>query len=203
MTDRGRRAIVILTAALAARTALADPPGMVEVNTPPPSPPQTVQVEQRAKPHERPALSLDVATRMVCLEVLDIYGCNGGAQFGLGMRYGEVHAGVLGGTSGGVSYPVVAPFIGGEVGTRHYTLVEHPRWTFGLAGRAALDLIFLLRLKPDEQTYVAFMNTVGPSLVWTFGTRAELFFRGGAGWSIVGSTANFAVDSRLGLAVRF
>ncbi|MCU1278963.1 MAG: hypothetical protein JWM53_2509 [bacterium] len=203
MRDGGRRAIVIITALLAARTALADPAGMVEVNGPTPAAPQAVQVDQKAKPHERPALSFDVGTRLVCLEVLDIYGCNGGAQFGLGMRYGEVHAGVLGGTDGGVSYPVVAPFIGGEVGTRHYTLVEHQRWTFGLAGRAALDLIFLLRLKPDEQTFVAFMNTVGPSLVWTFGKRAELFFRGGAGWSIVGSSANFAVDSRLGVAVRF
>jgi hypothetical protein len=47
------------------------------------------------------------------------------------------------------------------------------------------------------------MNTVGPSLVWTFGKRGEIFFRGGVGWSIVGSTANFAVDSRLGVAVRF
>lgn len=197
----GRRAIVMMVAAFAARTAFADPAGMVEVQNAP-SPSQTVQETKQPLPREPRSYSLDVASRLVCLEVLDIYGCNGGVQFGFGMRYGEVHAGVLGGTAGGVSYPVVAPFIGGEVGMRHYTLVQHPSWSFALAGRAAVDFILLLQVKPDEHTYFALINTVGPSLVWTFGKRAELFFRGGVGWSLVSSSANFAVDSRLGFAYR-
>jgi len=198
---------MIVVALLLARAASADQPGMVEVPGPPPPLPQALQqapaAQLVASSDRGPRFSFDVASRLICLEVVDSYGCNGGAQFGFGMRYGEVHVGVLGGTAGGVSYPVVAPFIGGEVGTRHYTLVNHPRWTFGLAGRAALDLLFLVQVHPDSHTDVAFINTVGPSLLWTFGKRTALFFRGGAGWSVLGSTANFAVDSRLGLAVRF
>jgi hypothetical protein len=61
----------------------------------------------------------------------------------------------------------------------------------------------LVQYKPDSKTEAAFINTFGPSLWWTFGKRTALFFRGGAGWSVLGDTVSFAVDSRLGVAVRF
>lgn len=203
----GRFSIVIL-GLLLTRAASAADPGMVEVPTPAPSTPAAAQVVTSAD--RGPRFSLSVASRGVCFGIGEL-GCSGGEQFGFGMKYGEVHAGVMFGAGGfRETYLEVAPFVGGEVGTRYYTLARRRSFEFSMAGRATLDLFLSVPPQGPDNKVLVFVNTVGPNLRWMFGDRFGLFFRLGIGWD-VGGTVNspdaktgvsLAGDAQLGMTVR-
>lgn len=208
---RGRRGIVMIVVAIAARTALADapPPGMVEVPTPPPAPPVAAQVVAPAD--HGPRFSFDAATRGVCFGFGET-GCYGGEQFGFGMKYGGAHVGVLFGDTGvHQTYLAVAPFFGGEVGTRFYALAHRGSFEFSMAGRATLDLFINVSTGSDGGQSIVFLAAVGPTLRFAFGPRFAMFFRAGAGFDAGGSIntsdarsgVGIAVESQLGMSVRF
>ena len=219
MGNRGRAGMMFLAVLLLAGVASADPPGMVAVPAPSPPPLPALQPAPAAQvvvaSSERASrFSLNVSSRGVCFDFVEQFGCTGGEQFGFGMKYGDVHAGILfGGGELHGDYLVLRPYVGGEVGTRYYTLSRRRRSTFSIAGRASFDLLVGVALTADSGTTIGLLNTVGPNLRWDFDKRLGVFFRGGIGYFAGGtaySTYNdgptsgitYAVEMQLGVLIK-
>lgn len=189
---------MVLVALLTSRAASADD-----------APPSATQVVAVKEPMRR--FDFNVASRGICFGIGEL-GCAGGEQFGFGMKYGEVHVGVMFGAAGfRDTYLVVSPFVGGEIGTRYYTLARRRSFQFSMAGRATLDLFVSVPPNGPDNKVLVFLNTVGPSLRWMFGDRFGAYFRAGIGYD-VGGTVNssdsraevsLAGDAQLGMTVRF
>ena len=216
MGGRWRAGMIIVAIALG-NTASADSQQMVEVPGPPPPLPQALQSaaasEQVVASHDRrPQLSFDVATRGVCFDFVEQFGCTGGEQFGLGFKYGGVHAGILfGGGELHGSYLVLRPFVGGDVGTRYYTVSHRRNVAFSIAGRASLDLLVGVAIHADSGVTIGLLNTFGPNLRWDFGGRFGVFLRAGVGYFAGGtvdtpdsnsSGISFVTEAQLGMSLR-
>ncbi|MCU1276614.1 MAG: hypothetical protein JWM53_160 [bacterium] len=206
----GRRGMLVVALLVIGRASADEPPpGMVEVQTPPPTPPAAAQLVAPAE--HGPRFSFDAASRGVCFGI-GATACYGGEQFGFGMKYGGAHVGVLFGDTGvHQTYLAVAPFFGGELGTRFYALAHRGSFEFSMAGRATLDLFINVSTSPDGGQSILFLAAVGPNLRFAFGQRFAMFFRVGVGFDAGGSVGSgdarsgisLAGDSELGLSVRF
>jgi hypothetical protein len=205
--------MMFLAVLLLAGVASADPPGMVAAPAPAAPPLQALQ----SAPARHSRLSVDVTSRGECFG-FSSDGCMGGVQFGLGMKYGAVHAGLLFGASNYLgllsgAYLVFRPFVGGEAGTRYYTLSRRRRFTFSIAGRASFDLaVGVAKVLADSDTDIGFINTFGPNLRFGFGGRSSLFLRGAIGYVAGGpiyttsfepspSAITFTTELQLGLSI--
>lgn len=210
MGSRWRVGMIVVALLIVGRASADEPPpGMVEVPTPLPTPPAAAQV---VAPGERgPRFSFDAASRGVCFGFGET-ACYGGEQFGFGMKYGGVHVGVLFGDTGvHQTYLAVAPFFGGDLGTRFYALAHRGSFEFSMAGRATLDLFINVSTGPDGGQSILFLGAVGPNLRFAFGPRLAMYFRVGVGFDAGGTVGSGdarsgvspAAESQLGMSVRF
>lgn len=185
----------------------------------------------RAEPRARD-LAVGGFARVVCANAVHSQSCVIGEEMALDMRYLQVHAGILQGPSTEYmgDYPDVdastLTSVGGDwrlgfnvgldAGSPRFWLRRNQRFGVALSVRGSLDadvLFFVGRLDrmfaPGnwEATALSLVNTYGPDLWLTFGRRLALTARLAAGFSANfadGSTAvRFAVDARLGFAIRF
>ncbi|MCU1277090.1 MAG: hypothetical protein JWM53_636 [bacterium] len=185
----------------------------------------------QAEPRARD-LAVGGFVRVICANAVRDQSCVIAEELALDMRYLQVHAGVLQGPSTDFhgDYPDVDSStltslggdwrlgfnVGLDAGSPRFWLRRNPRFGVALSVRGSLDadvLFFVARLDRMfaagnwESTALSLVNTYGPDLWLTFGRRFALTARLAAGFSANfadGSNAvRFAVDARLGFAIRF
>lgn len=232
MAQWWRRGIVMIAVALAARTAMADPQGMVEVKPESPAPvsptatkPFTLGATDAAvvaSPFEREhRLGMTAGARMLCLNVRASGSCLAGAQVGFDFRYGDVHFGAVGAPNLGStdpSDPYYAIYGGVEIGSRYYYVAFRRTGTpvsLGVAARASFEFMGLMPAlfsNNELRHYFAFANTYGPNMKLLVGSRFAVYARAAIGvgvrdqidrFSTEPVTAGFAIDAGLGFEARF